>query len=244
VTIELGRRDYDAVVFDMDGVITDTASVHERAWKNTFDAFLRARDTTARPFDHDDYIKYVDGRPRDSGVDTFLRSRDIALPYGTSADAPDAETVWGVANRKNREFMRTLDRDGVVAFDSSVRLVKELQAGGFKTAIISASRNAQRVLDAAGLGRLFPVRVDGIELEHLELPGKPDPAMFLEAARRLHVDPDRSVVVEDAVAGCEAGREGGFALVIGVDRGTRAARLHEHGAHVVVNDLAEVRVVD
>jgi alpha,alpha-trehalase len=243
VTIELTRQSYDAVVFDMDGVITDTASVHERAWKATFDSFLRASDAAARPFDHDDYIQYVDGRPRDGGVAAFLRSRKIDLPYGSSDDGPDVETVWGVANRKNREFMRTLDADGVAAFDSSVRLVKELQEAGFKTAIISASRNAQRVLDAAGLGTLFPVRVDGIELERLGLPGKPDPAMFLEASRRLNAAPDRSVVVEDAVAGVEAARQGRYAFVIGVDRAAHAARLNEHGADVVVNDLSEVRVV-
>jgi alpha,alpha-trehalase len=239
---------FDAVVFDMDGVITDSASVHAHAWKRMFDEYLaehdRASARSAAPFDADDYLRYVDGRPRDDGVSGFLASRGITLPRGNRSDPPEAETIWGLANRKNEAFLRTVENDGVKAFPSSVRLVESLQARGIGTAVISASRNAQTILDAAGVGSLFAVRVDGVELERLGLPGKPDPAMFVEATRRLGASPDRSVIVEDAIAGVEAGRRGQFALVIGVDRVGQADRLRKHGADVVVTDLAEVVVDD
>jgi alpha,alpha-trehalase len=237
----------DAVVFDMDGVITDSASVHARAWKQMFDEYLEARSrvtsTSFQPFNGDDYLRYVDGRPRDDGVSGFLESRGITLPRGKRSDAPGDETVWALANRKNEAFLRTVATEGVEAFASSVRLVEDLQARGVGTAVISASRNAQTILEAAGVGSLFPVRVDGVELERLGLSGKPDPAIFIEAARRLNTEPDRSAIVEDAIAGVEAGRKGGFALVIGVDRVGQADRLRQHGADVVVADLAEV-VID
>jgi beta-phosphoglucomutase family hydrolase len=246
VTHVLEPDRFDAVIFDMDGVITDTARVHAAAWKATFDEFLecRARGTGERfvPFTQADYVASVDGRPRDDGVATFLASRGVELPRGESTDGPDVRSVWGVANRKNRAFIQEIDRVGVHPFPSSVRLVRALQAAGFGTAVISASRNARRILVAAGIESLFAVRVDGIELERLDLPGKPAPDVFLEAARRLDAPPARSVVVEDAIAGVEAGRRGGFGLVIGVDRSGRGDQLQAHGADVVVADLAEVSV--
>lgn len=235
---------FDAVIFDMDGVITDTARTHEAAWKATFDDFLerRARQEgeSFSAFTPTDYLAYVDGRPRDDGVAAFLASRGIALPRGESTDAPDVVSVWGVANRKNRAFIAEIERAGVHPFPSSVRLVRALQAAGIGTAVISASRNARRILAAAGIEGLFSVRVDGIELERLDLPGKPAPDVFLEAARRLNATPARSVVVEDAIAGVEAGRRGGFGLVIGVDRSGRGDDLRAHGADIVVADLSEL----
>ncbi len=245
--VDVSADRFDAVVFDMDGVITDTATVHERSWKAVFDAYLRRRageaGTSFAPFEHADYLRYVDGRPRDDGVDGFLRSRGIVLPRGDPRDTFAAETVWGVANDKNHDFLRRVHDDGVRAFPESVALVHALQRCGIGTAVISASRNAAAILDAAGVGDLFPVRVDGIELERLGLHGKPAPDVFLEAAKRLAAPPSRAVVVEDAVAGVEAGRRGGFALVVGVDRdGTNGDALRSHGAGVVVRDLASVRV--
>ncbi len=244
--VEIATARFDAVVFDMDGVITDTARVHAAAWTRMFDEFLTHRADSrdpVEPFTPADYLQYVDGKPRDDGVEAFLASRGVGLRRGAPDDPPERESVWGLANRKNRDFLRVLGEQGVRVFASSVALVRELQANSFGSAIISASRNCQRVLDAAGIGDLFPVRVDGIELERLGLPGKPAPAMFLEAARRLGTAPERAVVVEDATAGVQAGRAGHFGLVIGIDRTGNAAALRDHGADVVVPDLANVVVV-
>ena len=238
---------YDAVVFDMDGVITNTARTHADAWKRMFDAYLRARSDADgvrfEPFTDDDYGQYVDGKHRDDGVASFLVARGIQLSRGEPADPPDRETVWGLANRKDLDFQKVLTEKGAEAFPSSVAFVRELQAHGVGTAIVSASKNCQRVLEAAGAGDLFRVRVDGIVAEALKLPGKPSPATFLEAARRLGAVPARAVVVEDAIAGVEAGRRGQFALVVGVDRMGRAALLEQAGADVVVSDLSELQVV-
>lgn len=244
ITIAADR--YDAVVFDMDGVITDTATVHAAAWKRLFDVFLatwseRTGQYQAR-FDQADYLRYVDGKHRDDGVDSFLTSRGIELPRGSATDPPGCESVWGLANRKNSDFQHILAERGARAFPSSVAFVRRLQRVGIGTAIISASRNCQQVLEAAGIGDLFPVRVDGIETERLSLPGKPSPAIFVEAARRLGTPPERAVVVEDAIAGVQAGRAGRFALVIGVDRTDQATALRANGADIVVRDLGELCV--
>lgn len=237
---------FDAVLFDMDGVVTDTADVHRSAWAGMFDAYLQQvaerTGTVQAPFSLTDYLQYVDGKQRDDGVRDFLASRGVTLPDGTSSDLPSRETVWGLANRKNAQFHLVMARDGVRTFPSSVSLVRELREHGVGTAIISASRNCREVLEAAGIGDLFAVRVDGVENERLQLPGKPSPAMFLEAARRLRAAPARCVVVEDAVAGVQAGRDGHFGLVIGVDRSGQAAELRASGADVVVTDLAQVHV--
>lgn len=245
MTIHLVPGRHRAVVFDLDGVITDTASVHADAWKQLFDEYLTRRpdrpDEDHSVFEQSDYLRHVDGRPRYDGVDALLRSRGIALPWGDPADPPGYDTVCGLGNLKNRYFAERLERHGVRVFDDGVDLVRRAQAQGLGTAVISASRNCRQVLDAAGFGALFPVRVDGSVAAELGLPGKPDPAVLLEAARRLGVGADSTVVVEDAEAGVTAGRRGGFALVIGVARGGNADALLAHGADVVVGRLDEVR---
>ena len=235
-----------AVVFDLDGVITDTASVHAAAWKALFDDYLAGRPDAPgedhRPLTGDDYRRHLDGKPRYDGVADLLASRGIELPWGSPDDPAGHETVCGLGNRKNRAFLAELDAHGVAPFPTSVALVRALQAAEVGTAIISASRNCREVLEAAGLGELFPVRVDGVVADDLGLPGKPDPAVFLEAVRRLGVAPAQAAVVEDAVAGVAAGSAGGFALVIGVDRTGHADDLLAAGADVAVGDLGEVRV--
>ena len=233
------------MIFDMDGVITDTASVHAEAWKRLFDQYLRERaDRTGEPFvpfDADnDYRRYVDGKGRFDGVRSFLASRGIEMPEGDPNDPPDRESICGLGNRKNEMFLEHVRRHGVHPYASTVALVRELLTRGIRTAAISASRNMTEVLDAAGLGDLFAVTVDGTDLDELGLPGKPDPAMFVEAARRLGVDPPQAAVVEDALAGVEAGARGGFGFVVGVDRTGHADALRATGADVVVSDLAEL----
>ncbi len=245
-TISAAR--FDAVVFDMDGVVTQTATVHAAAWKALFDAFLeeRARRTGEpfRPFDIEaDYLPYVDGKARYDGVRDFLASRDVTLPWGSPSDPPDAETVCGLGNRKNDFFLAVVAQKGVKPFPTTVALISRLHEAGVGTAVISASKNTTAILAAAGVADLFAAQVDGTVAERLGLPGKPDPAVFVEAARRLGVAPPRAVVVEDAEAGVEAGHRGGFGLVIGVDRSDHAQALREHGADVVVKDLGEVTVV-
>jgi beta-phosphoglucomutase family hydrolase len=238
-TLPLDR--VDAVVFDTDGVLTDTASVHAAAWKRLFDEYLRQRaerhGEPFHPFEQADYLRYVDGKPRYDGVAGFLASRGVQLPWGDPADPPDRETVCGLGNRKNGYFLVHLREHGVRAFPSSVAFVRRLGKGGVRTAVVSASRNMRAVLDAAGIRELFDVEVDGTDAARLGLAGKPDPALFLEAAGRLAVPPARAVVVEDALAGVEAGRRGGFGVVVGVDRAGQAAELAARGADVVVDDL-------
>ena len=239
---------FDAVVFDMDGVVTQTATVHAAAWKALFDGYLAERAArtgeTFKPFDVEaDYLPYVDGKPRYDGVRDFLASRGIALPWGSPADPPDAETVCGLGNRKNDHFLREVAEHGVQAFPTTVALIRQLHAAGLETAVISASKNTTAILEAAGVSDLFAAQVDGTVAEQRGLRGKPDPAVFVEAARELGVVPPRAVVVEDAEAGVAAGRSGGFGLVIGVDRADHADALRRHGADVVVRDLADVTVV-
>lgn len=241
--MQLDTTDLDAVVFDMDGVVSDTASLHERAWKQLFDHYLGDREPTTAalaPFGGDDYRRYVDGRARVDGVVAFLASRGIELPLGSPADPATRESVWGLANHKNALFHRAIDEFGVTVFDGTIALVEQLRRRGVRTALVTASRNAAEILAAGGVGGLFDARVDGLDLEDRHLPGKPDPASFLEAARRLGVEPARTAIVEDSAAGVEAGRRGGFALVIGVDRTGSGDMLRAHGAHAVVRDLAEI----
>jgi beta-phosphoglucomutase family hydrolase len=234
----------DAVVFDTDGVLTDTASVHAAAWKRLFDEYLRQRAERLgepfRPFEEVDYLRDVDGKPRYDGVAGFLASRGITLPWGDPSDPPGQETVCGLGNSKNRYFLEHLREHGVHAFPSSVVFVRKLGANGVRTAVVSASRNMRAVLDAAGIRGLFDVEVDGVDAARLGLAGKPDPALFLEAASRLEVAPARAAVVEDALAGVEAGRRGEFAVVVGVDRAGQAAELAARGADVVVDDLGRL----
>lgn len=235
----------DGMIFDTDGVITDTARVHAVAWKRTFDRFLRDRAHTGRevfrPFDlRDDYLRHVDGRPRSDGIRAFLASRGIELPEQPPDGDPGAASVAGLAAEKDACFLESLERDGVVVFPSTVELIRRLRREGVAVAAVSASRNCARVLDEAGVSPLVDVRVDGVDAARLGLAGKPAPDLFLEAARRLGVRPERAAVVEDALAGVEAGRRGGFALVVGVDRSGHAQALYEHGADTVVADLAEL----
>lgn len=237
---------YDAVLFDLDGVITDTASVHAAAWTRLFDEVLAARTERPgedhRPFSHDDYLRYVDGRLLQDGVTGFLISRGIVLPPGEESDPAELETVHGLGRRKTRYYDEGIRSGGVAVFDSTVLLIRALQAAGLGTAVFTASRSCTAVLEAAGLAGVLPVQVDGVVAADLALPGKPAPALLLEAARRLGVDPARAVVVEDAIAGVEAGKRGGFGLVIGIDRIGRGEALLAHGADVAVRDLAEVAV--
>jgi trehalose 6-phosphate phosphatase len=231
-----------AVIFDTDGVVTRTATVHAAAWKALFDRYLgcRAEETGEPfvPFDDEDYSLYVDGRARYDGVEAFLASRGITLPHGDAGDPSDRETICGLGNQKNEHFLAELRDNGVEPFDSTLDLVRSLRRLGIATAVVSASENCAAVLEAVGASELFDVRVDGIDAAALELTGKPDPSLFLEAARRLSVQPIHAAVVEDALAGVEAGRRGGFGLVVGVDRTGHAEALAAHGADVVVVDLA------
>jgi len=232
---------FDAVLFDLDGVLTATASVHARCWKQMFDEFLaeHAERTGGpfRPFEDEDYKKYVDGKPRYDGVASFLASRGIELPRGTPSDAPERRTVCGLGNRKNELIQEVLESDGVAVFEGAVKLVHWLREQGIRQAVVSSSKNCEAVLRAAKLDHLFEVRVDGVLAARMKLPGKPRPDTFVEAARQLGVTPARAVVVEDAQAGVEAGVAGGFGLVIGVDRENDAEALRAAGAHVVVDNL-------
>jgi alpha,alpha-trehalase len=234
-------RDIDAVVFDLDGVVTRTARLHAAAWKQMFDDFFAVHHPDQPPFDlHGEYRSRVDGKPRHDGVRSVLRARGIALPEGSADDPPGTATVRGLARRKNALYLSRLASDGAEVFESTLGLLRALRAAGIRTAVVSASRNAAAVLDAAGVSDLFDVRVDGLDAEREGLCGKPAPDTFLAALRRLGVRPPRAVLVEDAQSGVQAGRAGGFRLVIGVDRADQAEALRAHGADVVVRDLAEV----
>ncbi len=241
------RNGYGAAIFDMDGVVTDTASVHAQAWKRLFDAVLdddRAKAGVAgalRPFDADaDYRRYVDGRSREDGVAAFLGARGIEIPAGTPLDPPGHWTVYGLAARKNEIYRQHLAEHGVRVFAGTVELLERLRAGGVPVALVTASRNAEALLAAADLDGVFDVVVDGESAAEAGLPGKPDPATFLEAARRLGVTPARAAVVEDAVAGVQAARRGGFGLVVGVDRSGHREALESAGADLVVEDVSQL----
>lgn len=245
VTIDVAH--FDALIFDMDGVITQTASVHARAWKEIFDEFLarRAAQTHAAvaPFDiDDDYRRYVDGKPRVAGALSFLASRGIDLTVGALADADTAgdATANGLASRKDHYFAEILAREGVHAFPGAVALLHDAQRHGVRLAVATSSHHGAEILRATRLTDLFEVRVDGFDIDRLHLKGKPSPDMFLEAARRLGVDPPRAAVFEDATAGVAAGRAGGFGLVVGVGSGAQAGALLQNGADKVVTDLGEI----
>jgi beta-phosphoglucomutase family hydrolase len=241
----IDRHRIDALLFDLDGVLTRTAVVHAAAWKRLFDEFLRrqASGQPWRPFDiESDYRRYVDGKPRRDGVRSFLQSRGLILPEGMREDGPEAETIHGLAERKNGYVLAHLAGKGVQPYEGAVTVIREARARGFKTAVVSASENCAAVLAAADLAELFDVRVDGTDIARLGLRGKPAPDTFLEAARRLGVEPARAVVFEDAIAGVQAGRAGGFALVVGVDRVSHAEALRRNGADVVVTRLSELEL--
>ena len=241
----LTRERFDAILFDLDGVLTDTARIHAACWKRMFDAFLETRaeaDGDAfRPFDIEaDYPPYVDGKPRFDGVRDFLASRGIELPEGAPDDPPECETVCGLGNRKNEMVNRAIGELGVDAYPGSVAVLRRLREDGVETAVVSSSSNCAAVLEAAKIADLFDAKVDGVDIVELGLAGKPAPDSFLEGARRLGASPERCAVVEDAISGVRAGRAGGFALVIGVARKGDAQTLSENGADLVVADLAEL----
>ncbi|HLT15474.1 MAG TPA: beta-phosphoglucomutase family hydrolase [Acidimicrobiales bacterium] len=234
----------EAYLFDLDGVLTQTAKVHLAAWKEMFDAYLRARAEATgapfEPFELADYTVHVDGRLRQDGVRTFLASRGIELPEGTPEDPPELETVHGLGNRKNQLVLELIRRDGVETYPGSVRYLEAVRALGRPCAVVSASRNCRAVLEAAGIEHLFDVRVDGEVAAREGLAGKPAPDTFLAAAERLGVAPAQAAVFEDATSGVEAGRVGGFGWVVGVDRAGHADALYRHGADLVVGDLSEL----
>lgn len=234
-----------ACLFDLDGVLTDTARVHAAAWKEMFDSFLKARaereDVKFVAFDAAaDYDAYVDGKPRADGTRSFLESRGIDLPEGETGDPPDAQTVQGLGNRKNDIVLRRIHRDGVQAYPGSVAYLRAVRDAGLHRAVVSSSTNCRDVLRAAGIEDLFEQRIDGLTAQRDQLAGKPAPDTFLAAARALGVDAAHAAVFEDALAGVAAGRAGGFGYVVGVDRVGQADQLIAHGADTVVTDLADL----
>jgi beta-phosphoglucomutase family hydrolase len=242
----LAPSQFDAVAFDLDGVVTDTAGIHFQAWKQTFDVFFegytRRTGVAFAPFTREDYRRYIDGRPREEAIRAFLAARAVDVAEGGERDGPEVETVQGLAGRKDGLFLEGMRSKGVDVYPSTVALIRRLRALGLKTAVVSASRNCQEILQTARLDHLFDVRIDGRDAATLGLPGKPAPDTFLAAARRLGTSPERTVVIEDAIAGVTAGRAGGFGLVIGIDRTGHGTDLENAGADIVVADLNQVNL--
>jgi beta-phosphoglucomutase family hydrolase len=228
-----------ALLFDLDGVLTPTAEVHMNAWARLFTPFLISR-RIEQPYTDADYFAYIDGKPRYDGVRSFLASRSIVLPEGTPEDAPELDTVCGLGNRKNSVFSETLAADGVAPYPGSVRFLDAATAAGLLVAVVSSSRNAEPVLRAAGIRDRFDVVVDGLVSAQAGLAGKPSPATYVHGAELLGLTPEQCVVIEDAHSGVQAGRDGGFGLVLGVDRGAGIEELLESGADIVVDDLADL----
>lgn len=235
---------FEAVIFDMDGVITKTAVTHAAAWKKMFDEYLKKRaEETGEPFQEftqADYLAYVDGKPRYKGVASFLESRNISIPYGDPSDEAGKETVCGLGNRKNEAFNEVIARDGVEVFESTLKLLKELKAAGIRLGVASSSKNCVPVLEAVNLLDIFGARVDGVVSAELGLHGKPEPDIFTTACKMLGSTPEKAIVVEDAVSGVQAGAKGNFGLTLGIAREDNAQELAENGADVVVSDLEEV----
>jgi beta-phosphoglucomutase family hydrolase len=234
-----------ALLFDLDGVLTQTAKVHAAAWKQTFDEFLRKRAQATGgkfvPFDQvADYDEYVDGKPREDGVRSFLSSRGIELPEGSPDDPPDAQTIYGVGNNKNERVLKLIHDQGVEPYDGSVRYVRAAKQAGIPRAVVSSSANTHDVLAAAGISDLFDAVVDGVVAQREHLPGKPAPDTYLAGAKALNVEPAHAAVFEDALAGVEAGHAGHFGYVVGVDRVGQRDALKAHGADIVVDDLSEL----
>lgn len=233
-------EDFDAALFDLDGVLTPTAEVHMQAWQDLFVDYLTTKGIVDRPYVQADYFDHIDGKPRYDGVRAFLSSRGLTLPEGDPSDSPETETVCGLGNRKNAFFSAVLTDQGVQPYAGSVTLLDHLAQLGTKIAVVSSSRNAPAVLAAAGLADRFEVVVDGEVAAKEGLAGKPSPETFVAAASRLGADVPRSVVVEDAISGVQAGHDGSFGFVVGVDRGVGAQKLTDAGADLVVSDLAEL----
>lgn len=245
-SMTITQPDFDAVIFDLDGVLIDTARIHAAAWKAVFDSFLgswaQRHGLTLQPFAIGaDYLNYVDGRLRADGIRSFLGTRGISLPEGSEHDSEEMDTVHALGKRKTRLFLKTLEK-GIDPAPGAETLLKKLRETRMKTAIGSSSKNTAAILSAAKIEHHFDACVDGLDAEALNLAGKPDPALFLEIARRLNVEPSRVVLFEDALAGVEAGRRGGFGCVVGIDRGSQSAGLREHGADVIIKSLRNVSV--
>ena len=235
---------FDAVAFDLDGVVTDTAGIHFQAWEQTFDGFFegctRRTGAACAPFTLEDYRRYIDGRPREEAIRAFVTAGGLDIAEGGAPDNPNVETVQSLAERKDGLFLERMRGNGVDVYPSTVALIRRLRALGLKTAVVSASRNCQEILQTARLDHLFDARVDGRDAATLGLPGKPAPDTFLAAARQLGTSPERTVVIEDAIAGVTAGRAGGFGLVIGIDRTGHGTDLENAGADIVVADLNQL----
>lgn len=243
------KHNFDAVIFDLDGVITQTALVHSSAWKKMFNDYLKEREQkygeSHREFTHEkDYLPYVDGKPRYKGVQSFLESRGIELPYGDPEDTPEKETYCGIGNRKNIAFREILDRDGVKVYDTTIILIENLLKEGIRVGVASSSKNCKPVLEAAGLLDKFETRVDGVVSAELGLKGKPEPDIFTTACDNLGIGYDKAVVVEDAVSGVQAGAKGNFGLTLGVAREDNTEQLKKNGADIVVTDLGEITIAD
>ncbi len=241
----INLADYKAILSDLDGVITKTARLHAAAWKRLLDDYLAQlsaeRGTPFRPFNlQDDYRLHLDGKPRQEGVRDFLTSRGLTLPLGSPSDTAELDTLYGLGNRKDAHFKAALREVGVDVYPGTIEFLRLAERTGLKMAVVSSSHHCREILDAVGLSALFEVQIDGHEIDRLRLPGKPAPDSFLEAARRLGVEPRCAIVIEDALAGVRAGHAGHFGLVIGVDRRNQADALREQGADIVVGDLDEL----
>ncbi len=234
------RTKPEAVVLDMDGVITQTAKVHKSAWKKMFNKFLEKQVGNNSPVNDDDYVKYIDGKPRYEGVKSFLESRNIKLSYGNPEDAPGEKTVCGLGNRKNEIFVALVKENGVETYANAIKKIKYWRNKGLKTAVVTSSKNCKLVLETVGITHLFDVRVDGITAQQRNLKGKPNPDIFLEATKELGTSPERCALFEDAVAGVQSGSNGNFALVVGVNRGNNKKILSENGADIVIDDFDEL----
>lgn len=244
----MGVPAFEAVIFDMDGVITKTAITHAAAWKKMFDEYLQKRalehNETFVEFTQNDYLAFVDGKPRYKGVASFLESRNISLPFGDPSDEAGKETVCGLGNRKNDSFNEVIARDGVEVYESTAKLLDELKAAGIKLGVASSSKNCVTVLEAVDMLKLFGARVDGVVSAELGLHGKPEPDIFTTACQILGSTPAKSIVVEDAVSGVQAGAKGKFGLTLGIAREENEKELLENGADFVVNDLEEVEGIE
>lgn len=239
----------NAAIFDMDGVVTDTAKIHFIAWKRMFDEFLathaKQKIKSHQPFTRKDYLLYVDGKPRIDGIKSFFQARRILVPLGAKDDDELKPTIYGLAKKKQKIFIEHIDQHGVPLFPDTIEFIRQLHNHNIKTAIVSSSKNCQMILSIAGIEDLFAARVDGSVLDELDLAGKPQPDMFLEAARRINVKPCDAVIVEDALSGIQAGKKGKFALVIGIDiQGTMKDIFYANGADIVIHGLNEITVTD
>ena len=240
----------DALIFDLDGVVTQTRKLHKKAWEQLFDEFFKQQGSQEGPDDQDykdfsglsesDYTTYLDGKPRYEGIKSFLEAREVQLPYGNKDDPPDAKTVCGLGNRKNQLFRELVEKDGAEVYDDAVAKIRRWRKQGMKTAIVSSSKNCKMIIEQAGIAELFDVRVDGLVSERLKLNGKPHPDIFLEAAKELDARPERSIVFEDAISGVKAGQAGFFGLVVGVSRFGNASELKDNGADYCINNFDEI----